>query len=233
MDYRGMMKMNAGSYDEGLRAFMIGVFNKLFISLGITTVVAWYICSNPKIVMSIIRGPFWLLAIAQIGIAFALPMRLQRMQLSTANNLLWAFSALTGVTIAPVLFVYTGESIASAFFSSAAFFGAMSLVGYTTKRDLTSFGTFLLIGLISISVTSLINMWFLKSSSLSLGISAISILIFAGYTAYDVQNLKKVYSRCPDDELLSKVAVFGALQLFLDFINIFLNILRLLGDRKN
>lgn len=233
MDYRGMMKMNAGSYNEGLRAFMIGVFNKLFISLGITAVVAWYICSNPKIVMTVMNGPFWLFALVQIGIAIYLPMSLRKMQVSTANNLLWAFSALTGITIAPVLFLYTGSSVAVAFFSSASFFGAMSLVGYTTKKDLTSLGTFLLIGLISITVTSLINIWFLKSSSLSLGISAISILIFAGYTAYDVQNLKKVYANCPDDELLSKVAVFGALQLFLDFINIFLNILRLLGTRKD
>lgn len=232
MDYRYATKRALG-YDDGLRAFMLGVFNKMFLALGVTGVVAWLVCSNIQLVKSLAGGPMWVLFFAQLGIAGYLSLRLHKMQVSTAFNLFFAYSALTGIVLAPIGVVYTGESIAVTFLTTASFFGIMSLIGYTTKKDLTSIGTFLIAGLLALLVSSMLNVLFFKSSGMSLILSIVGIGIFAGLTAYDVQNLKKIYNYLPNDEALAKYSVFGAFQLYLDFINMFLYLLRFFGNRKN
>lgn len=231
MDYRYATKRALG-YDDGLRAFMLGVFNKMFMALGVTGVVAWMVCSNVQLLKTLSGGPMWLFFFAELGIGMYLPMRLHKMQVSTAFNLFFAYALLMGVSLAPIGVIYTGESIATAFLASATFFGAMSLIGYTTKKDLTSMGAFMFSGLIALAVVSLLNM-FIHSSGLSLIIAAAGIIIFAGLTAYDVQNMKKIYNCLPNDEMIAKYSIFGAFQLYLDFINIFLYLLRFLGNRKD
>ncbi len=232
MDYRYATKRSLG-YNEGLRTFMLGVFNKMFLALGVTGVVAWMVSTNLQLVKSLAGGAMWLLFFAQLGIAGYLSLRLQKMQVSTAFNLFFAYAVLTGIVLAPIGIVYTGESIAITFLTTASFFGAMSIIGYTTKKDLTSMATFLFAGLLALILTSVLNTLFFKSSGMSMVLSIVGIVLFAGITAYDVQNLKKIYNYIPDNETLAKFSVFGAFQLYLDFINMFLYLLRFLGNRRN
>lgn len=230
-DFNTLSKAQAGSYELGLRAYMVGVFNKMFMALGLTGVVSFLLSTNAQAIfyMKQHSGLMWFLALVGLGISFTLALGLHKMKVSTANGLFWAYAALTGVLFAPILITYTGASIAMAFCSSAALFGGMSLVGYTTRKDLTSLGTFLFVGLIVVVVTALINRFFLHNSALSLAMSAIMVLIFCGFTAHDVQNIKRMYEYAPSNEALSKFAIFGAFQLYLDFINLFSNLLRLIG----
>ena len=233
MNYRNTSRAQSVSYESGLRTYMIGVFNKMFIALAMTGVVAWLIGSNHQALVFLAKGPMWLCFFALLGLGFVLPMRLHKMQVSTANNLFLLYSALMSIWISPLIAIYTGASIANAFFSTAVFFGGMSLLGYTTKKDLTSIGTFMFIGLITVCITSVVNHFFFHSSSLSMGLSAISVVIFCGLTAYDVQNIKRFYSYAPDSDSLSKSSIFGAFQLYLDFISIFIHLLQLFGNRKD
>lgn len=230
-DFNTLSKAQASSYDVGLRAYMIGVFNKMFGALGVTGIVSFLLSTNEQIMRFMFRNisVFWILFFATLGIGLYLVLRLHKMSISTANGLFWAYATLTGISFAPLFVVYTGSNIALAFCSSAALFGGMSLVGYTTKKDLTSLGTFLFVGLIVVLLTSLINRFFLHNSLFSLALSAIMVLIFIGFTAYDVQNIKRMYDYAPSNEALSKFAIFGAFQLYLDFINLFINLLRLIG----
>lgn len=230
-DFNTLSKAQADSYELGLRAYMIGVFNKMFMALGLTGVVSFLLSTNAQVMLYMKQhsGLMLFLVLAGFGISLILALGLRRMKVSTANGLFWTYAALTGVMFAPIFVAYTGSSIAMAFCSSAALFGGMSLVGYTTKKDLTSLGTFLFVGLIVVIVTSLINRFFLHNSALSLAMSAIMVLIFSGFTAYDVQNIKQWYAQAPSNEMLSKLAIFGAFSLYLDFINLFTNLLRLIG----
>lgn len=231
MDYRYATKLNAG-YDNGLRTFMLGVFNKMFLALGVTGIVSFMFCSNTQLLKTLAGGPMWLFLFAEIGIAFYLPMRLHKIQVSTAFNLFFAYAVLMGISLAPIGVVYTGESIATTFLASAAFFGSMSLIGYTTKRDLTSMGSFMSAGLIALILMTVVNA-FMRHSGMSMVIAAVGIVIFAGLTAYDVHNLKKVYNYLPDNEYIAKYSIFGAFQLYLDFLNMFLYLLRFLGNRRD
>ena len=234
-DFNTVSKSQANSYEAGLRAYMIGIFNKMFMALGLTGAVSFLLSMNAQLMNMMSRSiaPSIILCIATFGIAMMFSLRLHKMQVSTANNLFWAFAALTGVSFAPIFLIYTGSSIAMAFFSSAALFGGMSLIGYTTKKDLTSFGTFLFVGLLVVVVTSFINGLFLHNSVLSLALSAIMVLVFCGLTAYDVQKIKELFNYAPSNEALSKFAIFGAFNLYLDFINLFTHLLRFLGDRRD
>lgn len=234
-DFNTMSKSRVNSYEEGLRAYMIGIFNKMFMALGLTGAVSYLLSTNEQAMRFMFqnRGIPFLLMIGLLAISFTFVLRLHKMQLSTANGLFWAYAALTGVSFAPIFVVYTGSSIAMAFFSTAALFGGMSLIGYTTKKDLTSFGTFLVIGLMVILVVSLLNTFFFHNSLLSLALSAVMVLIFCGLTAYDVQKIKELYNYAPNNESLSKYAVFGAFNLYLDFINLFTHLLRFIGDRRD
>ncbi|MBR1944344.1 MAG: Bax inhibitor-1/YccA family protein [Alphaproteobacteria bacterium] len=234
-DFNTISKAQAGSYESGLRAYMVGVFNKMFMALGLTGAISFLLSTNKQAILFMFqhRSILILLALATFGISFTLSLGLHKMKLSTANGLFWAFATLNGIIIAPLLAIYTGSSVAMAFLSSAALFGGMSLVGYTTKKDLTSFGTFLFVGLIVICITSFINFIWLHNSALSMALSAISVLVFCGLTAYNVQHIKRFYEYAPSNEILSKLAVLGAFQLYLDFINLFTNLLRLFGESKD
>jgi FtsH-binding integral membrane protein len=162
---------------------------------------------------------------------FFLSFRIQSMSFSSAQITFWVFAAVMGIGLAPVFLMYTGASVARVFFITSATFGAMSLWGYTTKRDLTGWGSFLFMGLIGIIIASLVNL-FMQSSMMEFVISVIGVIIFTGLTAYDTQKIKESYSVSMSGEIAGKAAIMGALRLYLDFINLFLMLLRLLGDRR-
>jgi len=173
----------------------------------------------------------WIALFAPIGLVFWLSFRIQRMSFAAAQGIFWVYAGLMGIGLAPVLLLYTGASVAQVFFITAATFGAMSLWGYTTRRDLTGFGSFLMMGLFGIIIASLVGM-FWHNSALQWVISVAGVLIFTGLTAYDTQSIKESYFVGDDGSVAGKKAIMGALRLYLDFINLFLMLLRLLGDRR-
>ena len=183
-------------------------------------------------VQMIQSGFFWVLLIAQLGLVFFLSFRVQKLQPSTALGLFIGYSALSGATLAPLVFAYTQASVVTAFFTAAAMFGAMSVWGYTTKKDLSGFGSFLFMGLIGLIVASVINI-FVGSNTMSFVISLIAVPLFAGLTAYDMQKIKEIYYHTQGDVAAqSRAAVMGALTLYLDFINLFIHLLQLMGERR-
>ncbi|MDR3031067.1 MAG: Bax inhibitor-1/YccA family protein [Holosporales bacterium] len=229
-----MNKIFSGSIEKesGLRKYMIAIFNKMFLALGLTGIIS-YLCSSSEQVLAIMSGGFSIvLMLATFGIVIYLSARINKIDSEKANALFWIYSALLGAFLAPVFVMYTGESVANAFFTTAIFFGSLSLYGYTTKRDLTSVGSFMTIGLFAVILTSFVNIFFLKNSIIQVGLSVLCVVIFCGLTAYDVQKIKNFYNDAHDEEGIKKIAVIGALNLYLDFINLFLAILRLFGNRK-
>jgi FtsH-binding integral membrane protein len=178
-------------------------------------------------------GPIsWIVMLAPLAFVLVLSFGIQRLSTATAQILFWVFTAVMGLSLSSIFAVYTGESIARVFFISAATFGAMSLYGYTTKRDLTQIGSFLIMGLIGVIIASIVNI-FLNSSGLSFAISIVGVLVFVGLTAWDTQKIKESYSVGFGADVLAKGAIMGALSLYLDFINLFLMLLRLFGNQRN
>jgi len=175
-----------------------------------------------------LTGLGWIALLAPLGLVMVLSFGIQRMSLGAAQGVFWGYAALVGVSLAPLLWVYTGTSVAQVFFITAATFGAMSLYGYTTRRDLSGFGSFLFMGLIGIIIASLVNM-FLASTMMAFVISVVGVLVFTGLTAYDTQWIKESYVASDDGTLAGRKAIYGALKLYLDFINLFIMLLRLLG----
>jgi len=173
----------------------------------------------------------WIIILSPLAIVFAMSFGVNRMATSTLQMLFWAFATLMGLSMSTIFLVYTGTSIAQTFFATAAAFLGLSLYGYTTKRDLSGFGTFLIMGVVGILVAMLINM-FLQSSAMALAISAIGVLLFAGLTAYDTQRIKSMYVQLQGSEFLGKAAIMGALSLYLDFINMFQFLLSFMGNRR-
>jgi FtsH-binding integral membrane protein len=173
----------------------------------------------------------WLVTLSPLGIVFAMSFGMNRMQTSTLQILFWAFAALMGLSMSTLFLAYTGVSIAQTFFATAAAYMGLSLWGYTTKRDLSGFGTFLIMGVVGLLVAMLINL-FLQSSAMALAISAIGVLLFAGLTAYDTQRIKSLYFYVQGTEMAGKTVVMGALQLYLDFINMFQFLLSFMGNRR-
>lgn len=219
--------------DMGLRSYMIQVFNLMAMALGLTGLVAMGASTSPAFMAAIFGSPLkWVIMLAPLAVVFFLSFRIETLKYSTAQAVFWAYSALMGLSLSAIFLVYTGESIARVFFITASTFAAMSLYGYTTKRDLTGFGSFLFMGLIGIIIAGLVNL-FLQSSVMQMAISAISVLVFTGLTAYDTQSIKDRYYQGAGGEALSKLALMGALELYLDFINLFMSLLRLFGDRRN
>lgn len=227
--------------NEGLRQYLMKVFNYMAGGLCITALVSWLMISNPSILRifynitpqgASLSGFGWLAFLAPLVIVFAFGWVINRGTAAQVKGVFWLYSALMGVSLCPILLLYTGESITRVFLITAATFGAMSLYGYTTKRDLSGMGSFLFMGLIGIIIASLVNAFFLKSTGMSYAISFISVLVFTGLTAYDIQNIKTMYVDYEDSETASKKAIAGALSLYLDFINIFIHLLQLIGDRK-
>ena len=216
--------------DEGLRTFMLRVYNYMALGIGLTGVIAYLIASNPHLLGSL--KPFALLfMLAPFGVVMFLSVRMDKIEASTAQMLFWVYAALMGVSLSFMLAHFTGESVARVFFITASLFGSMSLYGYTTKKDLTSMGSFMIMGLWGVILASVVNM-FMHSSAMQLLISVLSVIIFTGLTAYDTQKIKEIYVESDHAEIAGKKAVFGALTLYLDFINIFVSLLHIFGDRK-
>lgn len=223
----------ASHYDQGLREYMLGVYNYMAIALGITGLVAFLIASVPDLFNLINNTPLkWVVAFAPLVMVMFVMPRLMSYTIQGAQMMFWLFAALMGASLSWVFAVYTGTSIARVLFITAAVFGSMSLYGYTTKRDLTSMGSFLIMGLIGIIIASLVNI-FLQSSALQFAVSLLGVAIFMGLTAYDTQRLKDIYYQVASSgELAAKFAIFGALSLYMDFINLFLQLLHFFGERK-
>ena len=219
--------------DEGLRAYMLGVYNYMAAGLAVSGIIAYFVSSS-RAMLSAIYGNTaltWIVMLAPLAFILALSFGIQKMKASTVQALYWAFAITMGISLSSIFVVYTSASIARVFFITAATFGAMSLYGYTTKRDLTGWGSFLFMGLIGIIIASVVN-FFLASAAMDFAISVIGVLIFVGLTAYDTQKIRNEYSEFDSSEVATKKSVFGALRLYLDFINLMLMLLRLFGQRR-
>jgi uncharacterized protein len=245
---RGFGAARATAIDVGLRAYMIRVYNYMAAGVALTGVVSWLAfqaAGGDAIVVTaggitgltpfgqaVYAGPMPIvLFLGTLGIVFFLSFRINKLQASTALGLFMLYAGLLGLMLSTIFLQYTGASITRTFFISAASFGALSLYGYTTQRDLSPIGSFLVMGLFGLILAMVVNM-FLKSSGLDFAISAIGVLIFAGLTAWDTQRIKEMYDVSDDGTVAGRKAVMGALTLYLDFINLFLFLLRFLGDRR-
>jgi uncharacterized protein len=218
--------------DEGLRQHMLGVYNYMASGLLLTGIVAFLVAASPTATALIFGTPLkWVAIFAPIALVFFFAARLHAMSYNTAQIVYWVYAALMGLSLASVFLVYTGASVARCFFISAGMFGAMSLYGYTTKKDLSGWGSFLFMGVIGLFIASLVNI-FLGSTMLQWAISVIALLVFTGLTAYDTQAIKEEYLESDDRDTAGKKSIFGALRLYLDFINIFMSLMSLFGDRR-
>jgi uncharacterized protein len=244
-NYTGTTIGRAEAIDQGLRSYMLRVYNYMAIGVGITGIVAYAIFA-----MSVVTGADgaatgltafgnfmfasafkWVVIFAPLAMVFFISARINSMSLPGAQLAFWVFAALMGASIASIFLVYTGASIARMFFITAASFGALSLWGYTTSKDLSGWGSFLFMGLIGIILASLVNL-FIGSTALQFAVSVIGVLVFAGLTAYDTQQIKEMYYAGDDGSVAGRKAVMGALRLYLDFINLFMLLLQLFGDRR-
>jgi uncharacterized protein len=174
----------------------------------------------------------WVVMLAPLGMVFFLSYRINKMSVAAAQTAFWVYAGLMGLSLSSIFLVYTGQSIVQTFFVTAASFGALSLYGYTTKRDLTAMGSFLIMGLFGLIIASVVNI-FLASSALAFAVSVLGVLIFAGLTAYDTQKIKEMYFDGDDAAVMGRKAIMGALTLYLDFINLFMFMLQFLGNRNN
>lgn len=235
----------ADGVDAGLRAHMLRVYNYMTGALALTGLVAWVVANSPPLLNTFYHEVMtangvalsptllgWVVMLAPLALVFFLSFRIMQMSQAAAQTTFWVYAALVGASLASILIVYTGASVAMTFFVTAATFGAMSLWGYTTKRDLTGFGNFLFMGLIGILLASLANFFF-KSPAINFVVSVLGVLIFTGLTAWDTQKIKNTYYMVGGDTAVAgKAAIMGALSLYLDFLNIFLFLLRFMGNRR-
>ena len=242
---RGVGADRAVAIDQGLRAYMIRVYNYMAMGVALTGVVSWLTFQAAVVTnahgaivgltpfgQAIFSGPAVIvLMLGTLGLVISISFRIHTLQPATALTLFMVYAALLGLMLSSVFLTYTGASITRVFFISAASFGALSLYGYTTQRDLSAIGSFLIMGLIGLLIAMLVNI-FLKSTGLDFVISAVGVLIFAGLTAWDTQRIKEMYDPMEDGTVAGRKAVMGALTLYLDFINLFLFLLRFLGDRR-
>lgn len=224
------VERKALAYSEGLRTYMLSVYNYMALGLGLTGGVALLVVSSPTLLHAIMPMMLFFI-IAPIALVFFLSFKINTMKYTTAQAVFWLYAALNGVAFSTIFLAYTYESIARVFFITAGMFAAMSLYGYTTKKDLTAMGSFLFMGLIGLIIASLVSL-FWPSTMLQLIISVAGVIIFTGLTAYDTQSIKDAYTEGSSAEVAGKRAIFGALRLYLDFINLFLMMLRLMGDRR-
>jgi uncharacterized protein len=220
--------------DVGLREYMLRIYNYMASGLALTGIVA-YVFAQSGMYAQVAQTPLiWLLMLAPLGFILVMSFGINRMTASTAQMLFWLFSGVMGLSLASIFLVFTGASIARVFFITAGTFAAMSFYGYTTKRDLTKFGSFLIMGLIGIIIAMIVNI-FIASSALQFAISVIGVIVFVGLTAWDTQSIKQQYYELQyaDGETTGKTAIMGALRLYLDFINLFMMLLHLLGARRD
>ncbi len=237
--YETIRSVGAGArtaqIDAGLKAHMNKVYGLMSIGMAVTGVVAYAVGTNEQLLAAIFGTPLkWLVMFAPLIFVFAFSAMINRMSAATAQLAFYAFAAVMGLSISFIFAVYTGISIAQTFLTTAIAFAALSLYGYTTKKDLSGMGTFLMMGVIGLIVASLVNL-FLQSPAMTFAISLIGVLIFAGLTAYDTQSIKNEYLQMAansDQEWLGKAAIMGALRLYLDFINMFMFLLQFMGNRE-
>ena len=231
--------------DEGLRAYMLKVYNYMSSGILITGIISLLlfklsvVTSADGSIVSLTNignalynsALMWVVMLAPLGVVFYMSFGIRKMSAAKAQTTFWIFAALMGASLSSIFLVYTGASITRVFFITAGTFAAMSIYGYTTKRDLTKLGSFLMMGLIGVIIASVVNI-FMKSSMMYFVISILGVLIFVGLTAYDTQKIKNMYLVSDSGELMGKKAVMGALTLYLDFINLFIMLLRLFGQRR-
>ena len=231
--------------DQGLRPYMIGVYNYMTLGLGVTGLVAYAAFALGTVTLgdgrlgltefghAIYVSPLrWIIVLSPLAIVFFISARINSMSVASARIAFFAFAALIGLSMSALLVVYTGASIGRAFFATAAAFASLSLYGYTTRRNLSAMGSFMMMGVVGLIVASLLNL-FLHSSGLQFGISILAVVIFAGLTAWDTQSIKEMYYEGDSYEAVQKKSIFGALRLYLDFINMFQAILYLTGSNRN
>jgi FtsH-binding integral membrane protein len=220
-------------FDAGLRSYMLSIYNYMASGVLVTGIVA-LLFYRSGMAEQILAGPGlmkYVLMFSPLAFVLVLNFGINKLQTSTMQMIYWAFAVVMGLSMASIFLVFTGTSIAQTFFATAAAFAGLSLYGYTTKRDLSAFGTFLVMGVIGIVVAMLINLW-VQSTALGLAISMLGVLIFAGLTAYDTQRLKSMYVQVAGTDMMGKVVIMGALSLYLDFINMFQFLLQLFGSRE-
>jgi uncharacterized protein len=220
--------------DVGLRDYMLRIYNYMASGLALTGIVAYVAAMGGRdsFIAHIYNTPLmWLIILAPLGLVMLLSFGINRMSAPAAQGVYWLYAGLMGLSMSTIFLVYTGSSIARVFFITAGTFAAMSLYGYTTKRDLSQFGSFLFMGLIGIIIASLVNL-FIASSALQFAICVIGVIVFVGLTAYDTQSIKEMYFEGDGADIAGKKAVMGALRLYLDFINLFMMLLRLMGNRN-
>lgn len=234
----------SAAVDQGLRSHMLRVYNYMASGVLLTGLVAYFASQSEAFLRAVIgfneagqvtgMSPLgWIIAFAPVGLVLFLGMRARHMSASAVQMTFWAYAGLMGLSLFSIFLVYTGASILKVFFITAGTFGLLSIYGYTTKRDLTSMGTFLIVGVWAVFLTSLVNVFFLKSSGLDLAMSYIGVLLALGLTAWDTQKIKDTYYHVGHDgEGAKKAAALGALSLYFDFIYLFINLLRIMGDRR-
>ena len=228
----GATTAEQAAIDKGLRAHMLKVYNYMASGVALSGAIAAFVASSPALLEMLFgTGLYWVVMLAPLGFVLVLSFGVHKLSATVTQALFWAFAAVMGASLASIFIVYTGTSIVRVFFITTATFGAMSLYGYTTKRDLTGMGNFMFMGLIGIIIAGVVNI-FLASSALDFAISVIGVLVFVGLTAYDTQKIRNMYFEADSADVATKKAVMGALTLYLDFINLMLLLLRLFGDRR-
>jgi uncharacterized protein len=242
---RGYGADRAVAVDAGLRAYMISVYNYMALGVALTGLAAWItfqmavvtndagaITGLTSFGQTMFNTPVkWVVMLSPLALVFAISFGIQRLSVPTAQLLFWIFATLMGLSLSVIFMVFTHTSIARVFFITAASFGALSLYGYTTKRDLSAMGAFLIMGLFGLILASIVNI-FLASSAMAFVISVVGVLVFAGLTAWDTQRIKEMYDVNDDGTVAGRKAIMGALSLYLDFINMFTMLLQLFGDRR-
>mgnify|MGYP001061758300 CR=1 FL=1 len=224
-------QFDSAQFDIGLRTYLLRVYNYMASGLALTGAVA-YAAAASGLYAEIAHTPMiWLVLFAPLGLVFALSAGIEWMGSGTAKALFWAYAALTGLSLAGIFLVFTGVSIARVFFIAGATFGAMSRYGQTTQTDLSKFGSFLTMGLVGLIIASMVNI-FVASSALQFALSVVGVIVFVGLTAWDTQRIKAMYAEQDDEAVAGKKAIMGALTLYLDFINLFLMLLQIMGQRR-
>lgn len=219
--------------DVGLRSYMLSVYNYMSSGVLLTGIVA-LLFANSGYAAAVLGGPGilkYVIMFAPLAFVLVLSFGITRLSTGTTQLLFWAFATVMGLSMASIFLVFTGTSIATTFFATAAAFAGLSLYGYTTKRDLSAFGTFLIMGVVGLLVAMIINL-FLQSGTMSLVISFIGVLLFAGLTAYDTQRIKSLYAQVAGTDMMGKTVIMGALSLYLDFVNMFTFLLQFMGQRR-
>jgi uncharacterized protein len=222
----------AAEFDAGLRSYMLSVYNYMASGVLLTGIVAMLFAQS-GMAAQILGGPGlmkYVIMFAPLAFVMVLSFGINRLSTGTAQLLFWAFATVMGLSMASIFLVFTGTSIAQTFFATAAAFAGLSLFGYTTKKDLSGLGTFLIMGVVGLLVAMVINI-FLQSTVMQLAISAIGVLIFAGLTAYDTQKIKSMYAYVAGTDMMGKTVIMGALSLYLDFVNMFTFLLQFMGSR--